>query len=98
MTTREFRKWIKADGVWQHITIFTVCVAWEAMLSFDTIFTSHFSIMPTGATSFANVMLSYLLFDAVVDDSIISWSKAWAAALGAAVGGMMGTAVLQTMY
>lgn len=98
MTSRDFRRWIKGDGPAQHVVVFAVCVLWDGMLSLDTVFTSQFSIGPVGATSWANVMMSYLLFDAVVDNSIISWSKAHAAALGAAMGGMIGTALTRMLY
>lgn len=98
MNARTFRKWMKGGGWQQHLVIFVVCLLWDLMLSFDTIFTAHFNIPQVGATSYLNVWLGYLLFDAVVEDSIISYSKAQAAALGAGAGGMLGTAIAKMLY
>lgn len=98
MDSRTFRKWMKGGGWQQHLVIFVVCLLWDGMLTFDTIFTAHFNIGQVGITSYLNVWLGYMLFDAVVEDSIISYSKAQAAALGASAGGMIGTAILRVMY
>jgi len=81
-----------------HAVIFVVSAIWEAMLSFDTVFTSHFSLVPVGVTSLMNVVLSYGMFERIVEDSRVNKGKMWTFAAGAAVGAMIGVALLERIY
>jgi uncharacterized membrane protein YfcA len=81
-----------------YAVIFVVSAIWEAMLSFDTVFTSHFSILPVGVTSLLNVVLSYGMFERIVENAKVNQKKMWTFAIGAAVGAMVGVALLERIY
>lgn len=73
-------------------TVFMAGALFDAILSLDVVWTSHFNVGGVIATTITTTFLSYLAFDRIMDHGSANWYKVTALALGSATGAAIVTA------
>lgn len=85
-----------ANGGWRdYVIIFAAGTAWDAILSIDTIFTANFAAVGAALTTMSVTLLSYAMYDRIIENMKVNWLKVWTLAAGSAVGAGVTTEALK---
>lgn len=71
-----------------YVLIFVAGLAWDAIISVDTILTANFSWIGAAFTTVAVTLISYLMYDKIIDKKLMSvnWSRVVTLATGSGIG------------
>lgn len=88
----------KRSNARDYVVIFCAGLAWDAILSVDTIFTANFSAWGAALTTAAVTLLSYYMYDRIVENMRVNWWKVVTLASGSAVGAGLTTELLKHIF
>lgn len=77
--------------------IFFAGVLWDSILSVDTILTANFSAWGAAFSTLTVTLLSYFMYDRIMENAKINWSKAATLAVGSAIGAGLTTGLLDKL-
>ena len=91
-------KTMPISPVKEYTLIFLAGALWDAILSLDTIFTSHFNSTGVFLSTITMTLLPYALLERILENGKTNWSKAITLALGSGCGALVATEILKRYY